>query len=60
MRSARDFALALGFLDADGALTHLAPDADIAALLFDDPEGAEGIAAELRLEVRMLEAQGFG
>lgn len=59
IRSARNFAYAIGATDADTAFAYLAPDADISGLLFGPPEGAEGIVEELRLNVSMLKAQGF-
>ena len=60
LRAARNFSMAIGAFDANTAFGYLAPDADISGLLFGPPEGADGIDEELRLNVMMLEAQGFG
>jgi hypothetical protein len=60
IRSARNFSNALGAFDTDTALAYLAPDADISGLLVGPTEGADGLAGQLRLNLRLLEAQGLG
>jgi hypothetical protein len=55
---ATSFAETYGAFDADGAMDHLADDADISGLLLG-PSDVEGVEPELRLNLAMLDAAGF-